>query len=39
VRIDVLIRPARPIEVSEQPASVTPADDFADHWEISQPAS
>jgi hypothetical protein len=37
VRIDVRIVPARPIEVSEQPASMTPADDFADHREISQP--
>jgi hypothetical protein len=39
VRIDVLIRPPRPVEVTEQPASMTPADDFADHWEISQPAN
>jgi hypothetical protein len=31
MRIDVLIRPPRPIKVSEQLASMTPADDFADH--------
>ncbi len=39
VRIDVRICPARPIEVPEQPASITPADGFADHMGDLQPAS